>query len=122
MAELTVEIGGRAYRLGCGEGEEDGLISYASKMDGLAEAISRRIGQPVPEGRLLVMVGMMLADELAEAEAQTRAAEQQAADAKALASSRSAPSDLFNEEVEEALAAQINIIADRIEEISGKLN
>ncbi|MEM7237822.1 MAG: cell division protein ZapA [Pseudomonadota bacterium] len=122
MAEVTVGIGGRQYRLGCGDGEEDGLEGYAGKMDGIAEAIQRRIGQPIPEGRLLIMVGMTLADELADAEDRIREAERNAEAAKALADSRSAPSDLFNEEVEEALASQINAIADRIEAINARLS
>ncbi|MBY8976974.1 cell division protein ZapA [Rhodobacteraceae bacterium NNCM2] len=121
MAEVTVEIGGRDYRLGCGEGEEEGLIAYAKKMDGIAEAISRRIGQPVPEGRLMVMVGMMLADELAEAEAQTLIAQREAEAAKRLAESNTAPNELFNEEAEEVLAEHLTEIAQRIEAISARL-
>ncbi|MEM8790652.1 MAG: cell division protein ZapA [Pseudomonadota bacterium] len=120
MAEVAVRIGGREYRLGCGEGEEEGLINYAKRMDGIADAIQRRMSQPVPEGRLLVMVGMMLADELADAEAQTRSAQKDAAKARDLADSRQAPSDMFSEEAEEALTERIMAIADRIERLSQK--
>ncbi|MEM6933177.1 MAG: cell division protein ZapA [Pseudomonadota bacterium] len=122
MAEVTVGIGGRHYRLGCGEGEEDGLVAYASKMDGIAEAIQRRIGTPIPEGRLLVMIGMTLADELADAEERVKVAQRETVSAKALADSRSSSSDLFSEEVEEGLASQINAIADRIEAINARLS
>lgn len=118
MAEVTVSIAGRQYLLGCADGEEAGLNSYSKKMDGIAEAIQRRMSQPVPEGRLLVMVGLMLADELAEAESETRAAKKETAKARDLADSRQAPKDMFSEEAEEEMAERIMAIADRIERLS----
>ncbi|MEM7178325.1 MAG: cell division protein ZapA [Pseudomonadota bacterium] len=121
MAEVTVTIGGRHYRLGCGEGEEQGLLDYAGKMDGIAEAITRRIGQPVAEGRLLIMVGMMLADELAEAEAQASAAKHEAAEARAQAETRSQDGELFTHEAEAVIAQHITEIAQRIEAINAEL-
>ena len=122
MAEVTVEIGGRDYRLGCAEGEEAQLLAYAQKMNGIAEAIKRRVGTSVTETRLLVMVGMTLADELAEAEGRTRAAKKEAAKAKDLADSRTAPNDMFHDEVEERIADRINGIATRIEELAERLD
>lgn len=121
MAEVTVTIGGRHYRLGCGEGEEQGLLDYASKMDGIADAITRRIGQPVAEGRLLIMVGMMLADELGEAESQAKLAREEAAEAKKLAERRGEGGELFTDEAEAVIAQHITEIAERIEAINAEL-
>ena len=121
MAEVTVRIAGRAYRLGCGAGEEDGLSAYAEHMDKLADDIQRGIPQPVPEGRLMVMVGLTLADQMSEMQKKIRGLERQLAEARNLADSRSAPDDLFNAEVEADMASRIDAIAERIEGLTAKM-
>ncbi|MEL6479224.1 MAG: cell division protein ZapA [Pseudomonadota bacterium] len=121
MAEVSVRIGGRVYRLGCGEGEEAALTGYGKAMDQIAEDIQRSLPQPVPEGRLLVMVGMMLADQMAEMQRKTAEAERKAAEARKLADSRAAPDDLFNAEVEADMAARLDAIAARIENLTEKM-
>lgn len=122
MAEVSISIANRQYLLGCGDGEEAGLTACAQKMDGLAQAIQRRMSQPIPEARLLVMIGLMLADELADTEAQIRSAKKDAAKARDLADSRQSPADMFSEEAEEHLAERIMSIADRIERLSQRFN
>ncbi|MEL6775409.1 MAG: cell division protein ZapA [Pseudomonadota bacterium] len=67
MAEVTIEIAGRAYRIGCGPGEEGHVRDLAASIDAEARQIEKAAGT-VPEGRLLVMSALMLADRLAEAE------------------------------------------------------
>ncbi|MEM0924215.1 MAG: hypothetical protein AAGI13_14295, partial [Pseudomonadota bacterium] len=85
------------------------------------EDIQRSLPQPVPEGRLLVMVGLTLADQIAETLRKTAEAERRALDAQRLAESRSAPDDLFNPEVEADMAARIDAIAERIETLTEKM-
>ncbi|MEO0761088.1 MAG: cell division protein ZapA [Pseudomonadota bacterium] len=68
MAEVRVEIGGRPYRLACEDGQETHLTALARRLD--AEATRIGAGATVPEGRLLVMCALSLADRLADAEAQ----------------------------------------------------
>lgn len=119
MAEVTVEVAGRAYRLGCGEGEEGHVNGLASMLDAEARALVRQFGQ-MSEGRLLLMTALMVSDRLAEAEARARDAEQRLADAKALAESRAQPADMFGAEREESLARRINRLAEQIESASGR--
>lgn len=114
MTELTVEVAGRAYRLGCGEGEEEHLSGLAALIDAEAKALIRQFGQ-MPEGRLLLMTALMISDRLAESEARNRDAVGQVAAAKKLADSRSQPADMFGPEREERLARRINQLVQQIE-------
>ena len=119
MAEVTVEVAGRAYRLGCGEGEEAHLSELAATLDNEARLLVRQFGQ-MPEGRLLLMTALMISDRLAESEAQIRATEQQLAEAKAHAESLAQPADMFDADREERLAKRINKLAEQIESASDR--
>lgn len=85
MPEVTVDIAGRNYRLGCGEGEEVHLVHLAELVDKEASRLMRQMGQ-LPEGRLMLMSALMLADKLSDNNAQSEAVmEAQAARDAALA-------------------------------------
>lgn len=122
MAEVTVQIAGRRYRLGCGEGEEEGLIAYADAMDQIATHIQSGINQPVPEGRHMVMVGMTLADELAAEQKNVKALEKQLQQMQQQLDTRAMPSDMFNDELEAAMAERIHSVAERIEHMASKID
>lgn len=66
MAEVKLDIGGRSYAIACRDGSETHLMSLGT---GLAERAAKLVSQlgPQPEGRLLLMVALMMADELHEA-------------------------------------------------------
>jgi cell division protein ZapA len=67
LAEVTVSVGGRSYRLACRDGDEPGLMAAAARVDGHAEALGQSLGS-VSESRLLLMSALLLAGELAEHE------------------------------------------------------
>lgn len=64
MTEVVVNIGGRSFEVACQAGEEHYLQSAASLLDTEAEAILSQIGR-LPENRMLLMAGLMLADKTA---------------------------------------------------------
>lgn len=66
MPEVSVEVAGRNYRLGCGEGEEVHLVRLAEIVDQEASRLQRKLGQ-LSEGRLMLMAALMLADKLTDA-------------------------------------------------------
>lgn len=68
MAEVSVNISGRSYRIGCDSGQEERVKSLAARIDAEAKALSAGGGQ-ITESRLLLMSALMLADKLDEAEA-----------------------------------------------------
>jgi len=65
MPELTIVIAGREFRVACKEGEEHFLQSAADLLDRQAVELSGRMGR-LPEERMLLMAGLMLADKTAE--------------------------------------------------------
>ncbi len=118
MPEVTVDVAGRSYRLGCGADEEEHLTGLAVKLDGEARGLLRQFGQ-MSEGRLLLMTALMVADRLAEAEDQTYQTEQRLAQSEKLAESRAQPADMFDPEREEELTGRINALVAQIESLGG---
>ncbi len=119
MSEVTVDVAGRSYRLGCGPDEEEHLTGLATKLDAEARALVRQFGQ-MSEGRLLLMTALMIADCLAEAEDKTYQAEQLLAQSEKLADSRAEPADMFDPEREEQLTSRINALVAQIESMGGE--
>jgi len=66
MAQVTVTIGGRVYRLACNEGEEPHLETLARSIDGKIDEIRGSFGE-IGDQRLVVMAALTIADELSEA-------------------------------------------------------
>jgi cell division protein ZapA len=66
MAQVTVTIGGRVYRLACNEGEEPHLERLAREVDGKIDGIRAAFGE-IGDQRLMVMAALTVADELSEA-------------------------------------------------------
>jgi cell division protein ZapA len=64
MPEVDVEIGGRTFQVSCQEGEEHFLQSAAKMLDDEASVLAAQIGR-IPEARMLLMAGLMLADKTA---------------------------------------------------------
>ena len=119
MSEVTVDVAGRSYRLGCGADEEEHLTGLATMLDTEARVLLRQFGQ-MSEGRLLLMTALMVADRLAEAEDKTYQTEQRLIHAEKLAESRADPSDMFNPEREEELTNRINALVAQIESMGGQ--
>lgn len=75
MPEVDIHIGGRVFQVACQEGEEQFLQSAANLLDNEAQALAEAMGR-VPEERMLLMAGLMLADKTAGLEEELRALEQ----------------------------------------------
>lgn len=74
MPEVTINIGGRAFEVACQPGEEDFLKTAAQMLDDEATALANQIGR-MPENRMLLMSGLLLADKTADFQDKLRAAE-----------------------------------------------
>jgi cell division protein ZapA len=66
MAQVTVTIGGRVFRLACNEGEEPHLAMLAQSLDTRIDEIRGSFGE-IGDQRLVVMAALTIADELSEA-------------------------------------------------------
>ena len=60
MAQVTVQIGGRDYKMACGEGEENHLLALAREVDERHERLKSQFGE-VGDIRLSVMTAIMMA-------------------------------------------------------------
>ncbi|KPQ08567.1 MAG: cell division protein ZapA [Rhodobacteraceae bacterium HLUCCA12] len=82
MPEETITIGGKEFEVACQEGEEHFLQAAARMLDGEARTLMDQIGR-LPEARMLLMAGLMLADKTAGTEDRVRALEQELEAARA---------------------------------------
>jgi len=130
MPEVEIKIGGRSFEVACQEGEEHFLQAAARLLDAEATVLTSQIGR-IPEPRMLLMSGLMLADKTAGLEEQLRVLEEKLATQEALIDEmRSAPSPA-PETVEVAvippivtdtlaeIAARAEALADAVEEKAG---
>ncbi len=68
MGQALLTISGRTYRIGCRDGDEERVARLGDEIAARAERITASLGT-LPEGQLLVMTALMLADEVADARA-----------------------------------------------------
>jgi cell division protein ZapA len=118
MPEVRITIGGREFDVACQTGEEHFLRSAAQMLDAEATALMGQIGR-IPEMRMLLMSGLMLADKTAALEDQVRAAEERAVIAeRAVERARTASPDVgsMTALVQHTLAQ----IADRTEALAAE--
>ena len=110
MGQINVTLNGRAYRLECGEGEEEHLFELANYLGTHVEAMRHKFGQ-VGDDRLIVMASLVVADELWELRRQIDEMKTALAEARR---DRSA-SDESVKHSQSDLAARISAAADRLE-------
>ena len=65
MAQVTVTIDGKAYRMACEEGQEDHLSGLAARFDRYVGHLKSQFGE-IGDLRITVMAGIMVMDELSE--------------------------------------------------------
>ena len=104
MPQVSITINGRAYPVACNDGEEERIRELARGIDAKVAAFARQVGQ-AGEARLLVLAALVMADELAEANAaaQRLGGDQPVADHSAIAGNVS------------RLAQRIEAVAARLE-------
>lgn len=82
MPQVEITIGGRNFEVACQGGEEQFLMTAAAILDVEASSLSTQIGR-MPESRMLLMAGLLLADRTAGLEDKAREAEGRAAQLQA---------------------------------------
>jgi len=76
MPLVEVVVNGREYQVGCDTGQEDRLRELAQMFDKRVHALVSTIGQ-VGDARLMLIAGLVLADELSSALAKSSEAERE---------------------------------------------
>ena len=82
MPQVEITIGGRTFDVACQDGEEHFLHSAAGMLDAEATHLASQIGR-LPEARMLLMAGLMLADKTAGLQDQVRTLQGEASELRA---------------------------------------
>ncbi len=117
MAQVSVTINGRQFRMACEDGQEGHLLELARELDSRISGLRTKFGE-IGDTRLTVMAAITVADELAEAAARIKRLEEELA---GLESARVAASDR-TKTAQASVAAALSTAAERIESITKKLN
>lgn len=117
MAQVSVTINGRQFRMTCEDGQEEHLEKLARELDTRIGGLRAKFGE-IGDTRLTVMAAITVADELAEAGTRVKRLEEELA---ALQDARVAASDR-NKAEQASIAAALSAAAERIEGITKKLN
>ena len=117
MAQVTVSIAGRSYRIACGDGEERHLEGLAAGFDAKIEEMRAAFGE-IGDMRLHVMAAITIADEMAETKRKVAALEAELSKLHSLASA----GDERSQYIESRLVESIGKAAERIERLARGLN
>ena len=82
MPQVDIVIGGRSFTVACQDGEEHFLESAAAMLNTEAQHLSEQIGR-MPESRMLLMAGLMLADKTAGLEDKLQEADRRSGELQA---------------------------------------
>jgi len=82
VAQVTIEVNGRPYMVGCEDGQEPRLAELARSVDAQVRQVARDVG-PLGETRLMLMGALVMADDIAELRGQIEALKAQLAEALA---------------------------------------
>ena len=108
MAQVTVTIDGKNYRMACEEGQQEHLMILAGRFDRYIGHLKEQFGA-IGDGRLTVMAGIMLTDELSELR-------------KRIASLEAGARDATREGLgDRALVGALNGLAERMENLASRL-
>jgi cell division protein ZapA len=113
MPEVNVEIDGKKFRMACEEGQEVHLMELAERFNRTVVQLKGSFGE-IGDNRLVVMAGIAVLDELAEAEDRIAALRQDIADLTDAGSELTVEA----EELEHKFARRLSEAARKIEAIA----
>ncbi|MDJ1016304.1 MAG: cell division protein ZapA [Paracoccaceae bacterium] len=114
MPEVQISIGGRPFTVACQEGEEHFLESAASLLDNEASQLMDQIGR-LPESRMLLMAGLMLADKTAGTDDKVKSLEDKIAQQEAWIE------ELQNKPQPEPQRVEVAVIPDEVTQTLAEL-
>jgi cell division protein ZapA len=117
MAQVTVTIDGKAYRMACEEGQEGHLSELADRFDRYVGHLKSQFGE-IGDLRITVMAGIMIMDELSEL---TRKVSSLEAELGALRSNRLGAAE-SQQMREQQMVQAVSELTARLEGLTAKLN
>jgi len=116
MAQVTVNIGGRGYRLACNPGEEPHLEALAASLDRKILEMREAFGE-IGDQRLAIMAALTVADEASEANRRLTAANARADAAEVSAREAREEAD----RVEKTMTLALNEMSAKVEALATAL-
>jgi cell division protein ZapA len=117
MSQVNVTINGRQFRMACEYGEEARLSRLAEELDASIATLRTRFGE-IGDTRLTVMAALTLADQLSETKEKLQRLEPELATLR----NASVASADHSQATQTAVVAALNAAAERIENITKRLN
>ncbi|HWG03376.1 MAG TPA: cell division protein ZapA [Beijerinckiaceae bacterium] len=117
MAQVSVTIAGRSYRMSCADGEEDHLRGLAQMVDEKIAEMRQSFGE-IGDQRLTIMAALTVADEFSEERRRTESLEDELARRSAAQTDVAAASENWAVSVANAL----DEASVRIERIAQVMN
>ena len=117
MAQVSVSINGRQYRMACEDGQEDHLMELAAEVNRRIHAMRGEFGE-VGDMRLTIMAAITIADEMSEVTNRVQQLERQLGelnDARFVSADRTRAA-------ESAFVEVLATTAERIEKVAKRLN
>ena len=114
MAEVTLTINTREYKVTCDDGQEPHILELAGMVENRVQGLIQSVGQ-VGEARLLMMASLLIADELKAAHGASGAAAPPPSIRQAPGQSADGSDDRRAAEVLERCAARLESIAAHLE-------
>jgi len=116
MAQVSVTISGKTYRMACDDGQEEHLGELAERLDETIDRLRTEFGE-IGDQRLTVMAAITMADQQSEAERRIASLEEQIV---AMGEEQVAAVESRDAE-ETVIARSVDTVAERIEALAGRL-
>jgi len=116
MAQVTVTIDGKSYRMACDEGQEEHLLELSQKLDQYIAHLKASFGE-IGDHRLAVMAGIMVIDELSELQRRIKGMESEIGTLRKTRDEALIKADKNDAALIGALAG----LAERMEQLSARL-
>ncbi len=117
MAQVTVLIDGKTYRMACDEGQEEHLENLAANFDKYVTHLKSSFGE-IGDQRLTVMAGIMIMDELTELKKRVRGMESEVETLRKTRDDALTKAD----KNDAAVTGVLTGLAERIEGVAAKLS
>jgi cell division protein ZapA len=114
MAQVTVTVNGRRYDISCDDGQETHVFRLAEEVDRRVAQLVANVGQ-VGDARLLLLAGLVLADQIEDLRKELAGVRAGAPPGEALTSEAAASSDGQLGDALRGLAERIEAIAERLD-------
>jgi cell division protein ZapA len=123
MSQVSIRINGRAYDVNCENGQENHVQRLAMSLAGKVTELVKQIGQ-VGDARLLVMAGLLVADELLDSQLRENALVKQVAELQKQLSDQDSALQAAQRArlaAEQGLARDAAAVSDRLDAIARRL-